>query len=260
MSCECVHTKSETGTSVLEIRMDDVCTKTIKMICEEIEEWIYMYIHGMSEAECEHRCSSYRTKCVEEDKMCNKSREEIVLGYKPCETCKPVSTYVENPDGTSKFTITLDATSTECFPNLETHMKDLLCHRSEIEVKRILEELMASGSIDETKTKREIIMEYQHEKNPEPEFEDIPFVDQTAVDLQTTDTNLQTTKEELQTTKEELQSEKNKVATMELLVASLVKACRGSRKSSDLKKKRFRKVQNVLHRHSQAHRYHPHSI
>ena len=223
MSCECVHTKSETGTSVLEIRMDDVCTKTIKMICEEIEEWIYMYIHGMSEAECEHRCSSYRTKCVEEDKMCNKSREEIVLGYKPDETCKPVSTYVENSDGTSKFTITLDATSTECFPNLDTHMKDLLCHRSDIEVKRILEELMASGSIDETKTKREIIMEYQHEKNPEPEFEDIPFVDQTAVDLQTTDTNLQTTKEELQTTKEELQSEKNKVATMELLVASLVK-------------------------------------
>ena len=222
MSCECVHTKSETGTSVLEIRMDDVCTKTIKMICEEIEEWIYMYIHGMSEAECEHRCSSYRTKCAEEDKMCNKSREEIVLGYKPDETCKPVSTYVENPDGTSKFTITLDATSTECFPNLDTHMKDLLCQRSDIEVKRILEELMASGSIDETKTKREIIMEYQHEKNPEPEFEDIPFVDQTAVDLQTTDTNLQTTKEELQTTKEELQSEKNKVATMELLVASLV--------------------------------------
>ena len=223
MSCDCVHTKSETGTSVLEIRMDEVCTKTIKMICEEIEEWIYMYIHGMSEAECEHRCSSYRTKCVEEDKMCNKSREEIVLGYKPDEAYKPVSTYVENPDGTSKFIITLDATSTECFPNLETHMKDLLCHRSEIEVKRILEELMASGSIDETKTKREIIMEYQYEKNPEPEFEDIPFVDQTAVDLQTTKTNLQTTKEELQTTKEELQSEKNKVATMELLVASLVK-------------------------------------
>jgi hypothetical protein len=203
--------------------MDEVCTKTIKMICEEIEEWIYMYIHGMSEAECEERCSSYRTKCVDEDKMCNKSREEIVLGYKPDEAYKPVSTYVENPDGTSKFIITLDATSTECFPNLETHMKDLLCHRSEIEVKRILEELMASGSIDETKTKREIIMEYQYEKNPEPEFEDIPFVDQTAVDLQTTKTNLQTTKEELQTTKEELQSEKNKVATMELLVASLVK-------------------------------------
>ena len=223
MSCDCVHTKSETGTSVLEIRMDEVCTKTIKMICEEIEEWIYMYIHGMSEAECEERCSSYRTKCVDEDKMCNKSREEIVLGYKPDEAYKPVSTYVENPDGTSKFIITLDATSTECFPNLETHMKDLLCHRSEIEVKRILEELMASGSIDETKTKREIIMEYQYEKNPEPEFEDIPFVDQTAVDLQTTKTNLQTTKEELQTTKEELQSEKNKVATMELLVASLVK-------------------------------------
>ena len=211
-----MHTKSETGTSVLEIRMDDVCTKTIKMICEEIEEWIYMYIHGMSEAECEHRCSSYRTKCVEEDKMCNKSREEIVLGYKPDETCKPVSTYVENPDGTSKFTITLDATSTECFPNLDTHMKDLLCHRSKIEVKRILEELMASGSIDETKTKREIIMEYRYEKIPEPEPEYIPIVDQTAEDLQTT-------KEELQTTKEELQSEKKKTATMELLVASLLK-------------------------------------
>ena len=205
MSCDCVHTKSETGTSVLEIRMDEVCTKTIKMICEEIEEWIYMYIHGMSEAECEERCSSYRTKCVDEDKMCNKSREEIVLGYKPDEAYKPVSTYVENADGTSKFIITLDATSTECFPNLETHMKDLLCHRSEIEVKRILEELMASGSIDETKTKREIIMEYQHEKIPEPEFEDIPFVDQTAVDLQTTKTEL---KADLQTTQTELTEER----------------------------------------------------
>lgn len=39
-------------------------------------------------------------------------------------------------------------------------------------------------------------------------------------DLQTTRTEL---KVDLQTTKEELQSEKNKVATMELLVASLVK-------------------------------------
>jgi len=125
-----------------------------------------------------------------------------------------VSTYVENADGTSKFIITLDATSTECFPNLETHMKDLLCHRSDIEVKRILEELMASGSIDETKTKREIIMEYQHEKNPEPEFEDIPFVDHNAEALQTTksvlEADLQTTKSvleaDLQTTKEDLQS------------------------------------------------------
>lgn len=208
MSCECVHTKSETGTSVLEIRMDDVCTKTIKMICEEIEEWIYMYIHGMSEAECEHRCSSYRTKCVEEDKMCNKSREEIVLGYKPRETCKPVSTYVENPDGTSKFTITLDATSTECFPNLETHMKDLLCDRSKIEVKRILEELMASGSIDESKTKREIVLEYQREEIAEPEPEYIPIVDQTAEDLQTTKADLSETKVGLQTTQTELTEER----------------------------------------------------
>jgi len=139
--------------------------------------------------------------------MCNKSREEIVLGYKPDEAYKSVSTYVENPDGTSKFTITLDATSTECFPNLETHMKDLLCDRSKIEVKRILEELMASGSIDETKTKREIMIEYRHEKIPEPEPEDIPFVDQTA--------------EELQTTKEELQSEKNKVASLDKRVGDL---------------------------------------
>ena len=68
---------------------------------------------------------------------------------------------------------------------------------------------MASGSIDETKTKREIIMEYRYEKIPEPEPEYIPIVDQTA--------------EDLQTTKEELQSEKNKVATMERLVASLLK-------------------------------------
>jgi endo-alpha-1,4-polygalactosaminidase (GH114 family) len=57
-------------------------------------------------------------------------------------------------------------------------------------------------------------MEYQHEKNPEPEFEDIPFVDHNAEALQTTksvlEADLQTTKSvleaDLQTTKEDLQS------------------------------------------------------
>ena len=57
-------------------------------------------------------------------------------------------------------------------------------------------------------------MEYQHEKIPEPEFEDIPFVDHNAEALQTTksvlEADLQTTKSvleaDLQTTKEDLQS------------------------------------------------------
>ena len=42
-------------------------------------------------------------------------------------------------------------------------------------------------------------------------------------EIETINTDLETIKEELQTTKEALQAEKNKVATMELLVASLVK-------------------------------------
>jgi septal ring factor EnvC (AmiA/AmiB activator) len=104
-------------------------------------------------------------------------------------------------------------------------MKDLLCHRSDIEVKRILEELMASGSIDETKTKREIIMEYQHEKNPEPEFEDIPFVDHNAEALQTTksvlEAELQTTKEDLQTTRTELAETKTDLEEKTYQIISL---------------------------------------
>ena len=62
-------------------------------------------------------------------------------------------------------------------------------------------------------------MEYQHEKIPEPEFEDIPFVDHNAEALQTTksvlEADLQTTKEDLQSkaTLEDLQTVKTQLQT-----------------------------------------------
>ena len=161
MSCECLYTKNETNTSILEIQMDRICTKTIKNICADIESWIYSNITGKCERVCEIRCSLYRKNCISQGTISNKTIGEIILGYTPTEIFKPISSYIENEDGTSKFTISLDEIHTECFRDIEIYMKELLCHRATLESNRILEELMEKGKIDKTKTREEMIMGYE---------------------------------------------------------------------------------------------------
>ena len=76
----------------------------------------------------------------------------------------------------------------------------MICDNVDLQAEAIVEKVVSSTHLN--KTKREIVIEYQREEIAEPEFEDIPFVDHNA---------------------EALQSEKKKTATMELLVASLLK-------------------------------------
>jgi hypothetical protein len=142
------------------------------------------------------------------------SKAMLILGYEPDPKLifEPVGKCMDNEDGSCVIEVEIDGMYTkkiqELLPDISQEVKSMICDNVELEAEAILDKVAIRGE-HINKSKREIVLEYQREKITEPEFEDTPFVDQTA--------------EDLQTTKEELQSEKNKVATMELLVASLVK-------------------------------------
>jgi hypothetical protein len=142
------------------------------------------------------------------------SKAMLILGYEPDPKLifEPVGKCVDNEDGSCVIEVEIDAVYTkkiqELLPNFSQEVKSMICDNVDLEAEAILDKVASAGK-HINKTKREIVLEYQREEITEPEVENTPFVDQTAEALQTTDT--------------ELQSEKNKVATMELLVASLVK-------------------------------------
>jgi hypothetical protein len=141
------------------------------------------------------------------EKKCSKA--ELILGYEPEPEAifEPVGRCVDNEDGSCVIEVTIDTVYTkkiqELLPNFRESVRSIICENIEIVAEEILDKIAHKGEHTNKKA-RDIIMEYQHEEIPEPVFENTPPVDP------------------LQTTKSELQSEKKKVATMELLVASLL--------------------------------------
>jgi hypothetical protein len=135
------------------------------------------------------------------------SKAMLILGYEPDPELifEPVGKCVDNEDGSCVIEVEIDGMYTkkiqELLPDLSQEVKSMICDNVDLEAEAILDKVASRGE-HINKSKREIVLEYQREEITESEFEDTPFVDQTA---------------------EALQSEKNKVATMELLVASLVK-------------------------------------
>ena len=138
-----------------------------------------------------------------------RSKAELILGYEPEPEAifEPVGRCVDNEDGSCVIEVTIDTVYTkkiqELLPNFRESVRSIICENIEIVAEEILDKIAHKGEHTNKKA-RDIIMEYQHEEIPEPVFENTPPVDP------------------LQTTKSELQSEKKKVATMELLVASLL--------------------------------------
>jgi hypothetical protein len=135
------------------------------------------------------------------------SKAMLILGYEPDPELifEPVGKCVDNEDGSCVIEVEIDGMYTkkiqELLPDLSQEVKSMICDNVDLEAEAILDKVSSRGE-HTNKSKREIVLEYQREEIAEPEFEDTPFVDRTA---------------------EALQSEKKKTATMELLVASLVK-------------------------------------
>ena len=131
----------------------------------------------------------------------------LILGYEPDPELifEPVGKCVDNEDGSCVIEVEIDGIYTkkiqELLPNFCESVKSIICESVELEAEEILDKFAHKGE-HVNKKARDIIMEYQREEIAEPEIEDTPFVDHNA---------------------EALQTEKKKTATMELLVASLLK-------------------------------------
>jgi hypothetical protein len=229
MTCEVTHTIHESGTSLLHVELDDYHSKCLHSLANPPEDWVENIISSRCQPLCCRLWECHIKECCKHDNMEKKtSKAMLILGYEPDPKLifEPVGKCVDNEDGSCVIEVEIDAVYTkkiqELLPDISQEVKSMICDNVELEAEAILDKVAIRGE-HINKTKREIVLEYQREEITEPEVENTPFVDQTAEALQTTDTNLQTTATNLQTTKAELQSEKNKVATMELLVASLVK-------------------------------------
>jgi hypothetical protein len=229
MTCEVTHTIHESGTSLLHVELDDYHSKCLHSLANPPEDWVENIISSRCQPLCCRLWECHIKECCKHDNMEKKtSKAMLILGYEPDPKLifEPVGKCVDNEDGSCVIEVEIDAVYTkkiqELLPDISQEVKSMICDNVELEAEAILDKVAIRGE-HINKTKREIVLEYQREEITEPEVENTPFVDQTAEALQTTDTNLQTTATNLQTTKAELQSEKNKVATMELLVASLLK-------------------------------------
>ena len=218
MTCDVTHTINDNGTSLLQVELDAYHSKCLRLLANPPEDWVENIISSKCQPLCCHEWECHVKECCKDETMVKKAtKAELILGYQPDSECiyEPIGRRRDNDDGSCVIDVEIDVIYTkkiqELLPNLCESVKSIICEHVELEAEEILDKVAHKGEHTNKKA-RDIIMEYQHEEIPEPEFENTPFVDP-----------LQTTKSELQTTKSELQSEKEKVATMELLVASLVK-------------------------------------
>ena len=219
MACEVTHTIHENGTSLLHVELDDYHSKCLHILATPPEDWVENIIYSRCQPLCHELWKCHIKECCKDQNVEKKSSKAmLILGYEPEPELifEPVGKCVDNEDGSCVIEVEIDAVYTkkiqELLPDLSQNVKSMICDNVDLQAEAIVEKVVSSTHLN--KTKREIVIEYQHEKNPEPEFEDIPFVDHNAEALQTTKSELkaylQTTKTELkadlQTTKEDLQS------------------------------------------------------
>ena len=213
MTCEVTYTIHENGTSLLHVELDDYNSKCLHSLANPPEEWVENIISSRCQPLCHKLWECHIKECCKHDNMEKKtSKAMLILGYEPDPKLifEPVGKCVDNEDGSCVIEVEIDGMYTkkiqELLPDISQEVKSMICDNVDLEAEAILDKVAIRGE-HINKSKREIVLEYQREKITEPEFEDTPFVDQTA--------------EDLQTTKEELQSEKEKVAGLEERLAAL---------------------------------------
>ena len=208
MTCEVTHTIHENGTSLLRVELDNYHSKCLHSLANPPEDWVENIISSRCQPLCCRLWECHIKECCKHDNMEKKtSKAMLILGYEPDPELifEPVGKCVDNEDGSCVIEVEIDGIYTkkiqELLPDFSQEVKSMICDNVDLEAEAILDKVASRGE-HINKSKREIVLEYQREEITEPEFEDIPFVDHNA---------------------EALQTEKKKTATMELLVASLVK-------------------------------------
>ena len=138
------------------------------------------------------------------------SKLELILGYEPEPDLifEPIGKCMDNEDGSCIIEVEIDIMYTkkiqEILPNLPQEVRSIICNRIDKEVENIIDK-MGDVEVHINKSKRDIIMEYHHERIPEPEFEDAsPYVDPIKEELDTTRTRLETTQTQLGDTQTQL--------------------------------------------------------
>ena len=210
MTCDVTHTINENGTSLLHVELDAYNSKCLHLFANPPEDWVENIISSRCQPLCCKLWECHVKDCCKDETMEKKrSKAELILGYEPEPEAifEPVGRCLDNEDGSCVIEVDIDAIYTkkiqELLPNFCESVTSIIRESLLFEEESILDKVAHKGEHTNKKA-RDIIMEYQHEEIPEPVFENTPSVDT------------------LQTTKSELQSEKKKVATMELLVASLL--------------------------------------
>ena len=234
MTCEVTHTIHESGTSLLHVELDDYHSKCLHSLANPPEEWVENIISSRCQPLCHKLWECHIKECCKHDNMEKKtSKAMLILGYEPDPKLifEPVGKCVDNEDGSCVIEVEIDAVYTkkiqELLPDISQEVKSMICDNVELEAEAILDKVAIRGE-HINKSKREIVLEYQREKITEPEFEDTPFVDQTAEalqttkeDLQTTATNLQTTQTELADAKTDLEEKTYQIISLEARLAAL---------------------------------------
>ena len=214
MTCDVTHTINANGTSLLQVELDAYHSKCLHLLANPPEDWVENIISSRCQPLCCKMWECHVKECCKDETMVKKAtKAQLILGYEPDSECifEPIGRRRDNDDGSCVIDVEIDAIYTkkiqELLPKLCENVKSIICENVELEVEEILDKVAHKGE-HVNKNARDIIMEYQHERLIEEEIDESPNADNN---------------ENRSVTLRELQLEKKKSATMELLVASLVK-------------------------------------
>ena len=165
--CEITHVKKTDQTSLLVVKLNDIATKTMKILCKDPDDWIENMIISRCNSKCKELQNAHIKECIEENTH-RKTLSTLLLDYEvsPEAIFQTKRNYSENENGTSEINVDIDPLFTKCmdiiFVNSEEEIKLLIQNRIQIQINDIINDSINKG-INLDKTKREIIMNYERE-------------------------------------------------------------------------------------------------
>ena len=174
--CDVTHTINENGTSLLHVELDAYNSKCLHLLAKRPEDWVENIISSRCQPLCCKMWECHVKDCCKDENIEKKhSKAELILGYEPePETVfEPVGNCVDRENGTSVIEVTIDTVYTkkiqELLPNFRESVRSIICENIERVAEEIIDKIAHKGEHINKKA-RDVIMEYQHEEIPEPEF------------------------------------------------------------------------------------------
>lgn len=166
--CEVKYVKKSDQTTLLTVNLNDISTKTMKIVAKNPEDWIENIILSRCCFNCEELYKTHIKECIEKNTQ-PKSISTALVGYdvSPDLIFKTKRVYSENVDGTSVINVDIDPLFTKCmdmiYVNPKEEIKLFIESRIDKQISRIIDDSINRG-IYMGKTKREIIMTYEPEE------------------------------------------------------------------------------------------------